>query len=109
MCLNCATGYYLKDGSCSKAIKNCASYADNTMAICTECNYGFSLLNNLCVRNSVLGCKKEVSHICRECYKPFVLSNGNCDITNCKTYNEYKCVACNCGYFLTSEGVCKPN
>lgn len=109
ICLNCASDYYLTEGICKNAIRNCKTYTDNKKTICTECSYGYSLISNLCVQNSVLGCKNEVSHICQECYKPFTLANGNCDITNCKTYNEYKCVACHCGYFLTFDGTCKAN
>lgn len=58
--------------------------------------------------NSILGCKHEVEHVCKECIRPFSLSNGNCEIPNCKGYNEYRCVTCNCGYYLTPEGLCKP-
>lgn len=107
ICLNCASNYYLKDGTCSPAIKNCVTYADDVRQNCTDCAYGFSLINNLCVENSVLGCRTEVSHVCKECYKPFKLANGNCEIANCKTYNEYSCVACNCGYYLNTDGICK--
>jgi hypothetical protein len=107
ICLNCASNYFLKDGSCSPAIRNCLSYEDNSMSKCTDCSFGFSLINNLCVENSVLGCRNEVSHVCKECYRPFLLANGNCEITNCKTYNEYRCATCNCGYYLTRDGVCK--
>lgn len=58
--------------------------------------------------NSILGCKNELDHVCKECYKPFTLLDGHCEINHCKTYNDYKCVACNCGYFLTQNGICKP-
>lgn len=107
ICLNCASNYYLNNGICKQAIKSCVSYSDDSKTTCTDCAYGFSLINNFCVENSVLGCRNEISHICKECYRPFQLANGNCEITNCKTYNEYRCVACNCGYYLTPEGVCK--
>jgi len=66
------------------------------------------LINNLCAQNSVLGCKNEVNYVCKECIKPFSLNNGNCYISNCKTYNEYRCAACECGYYLTIDGICKP-
>jgi hypothetical protein len=107
ICLNCASNFFLNNGACSPAIKNCVSYSDDAKTICTDCRNGFSLINNICVENSVLGCRNEVAHVCRECYKPFQLANGNCEIPNCKTYNEYRCVTCHCGYYLNFEGVCK--
>jgi hypothetical protein len=58
--------------------------------------------------NLILGCKSEVDHVCKECYKPFRLNAGDCEIPYCKTYNDYKCVACDCGFFLESHGLCKP-
>jgi len=105
--LNCYLDFYLKNGVCEKSIKDCEEYTDDTKTICTTCAYGHSLINNFCVENSILGCRREVDHVCKECHKPFFISNGNCEISNCKTYNEYKCVTCNCGYYLTFEGVCK--
>lgn len=99
--------FFLKVGSCEKSIKNCASFTDSTRAVCTACTNGHSLYNNICVSNSILGCKNEIDHVCKECYKPFFVSNGNCEISHCKTYNDYKCVACECGFFLTSDGICK--
>lgn len=65
ICLNCASNYYLKDGSCKPAIKDCVSYTDDTRTACTACAYAHSLINNLCVENSVLGCRNEVSHVCK--------------------------------------------
>lgn len=57
--------------------------------------------------NSILGCKNEVEHVCKECYKPFKSEGGDCIIAHCKKYNDYGCVACECGYFLTPQGICK--
>ena len=87
ICLNCASNYYLNDGICKQAIKSCVSYTDDSKTICTDCAYGYSLINNFCSENSVLGCRSEISYVCKECYRPFQLANGNCEITNCKTYN----------------------
>ena len=90
-----------------KTVKNCIKFSDVARQVCTDCGSGFSLYNNICVSNSILGCKNELDHVCKECYKPFKLNNGNCEINHCKTYNDYQCVACQCGFFLTSRGVCK--
>ena len=113
-CINCAAGtiknnigFYLQAGTCVKTVKNCAKFSDKNKQICTDCFHGFSLYNNICVMNSILGCKAEVDHVCKECYKPYKLEDGDCKIQNCKTYNDYKCVARECGYFLTPQGVCK--
>lgn len=100
-------GFYLKEGSCVETVKDCVKFSDHERKICTDCDQGFSLYNNICVQNSILGCKNEVDHVCKECYRPFNLNNGHCDIQHCKSYNDYKCVACQCGYFLTDKGVCK--
>lgn len=99
--------FYLKAGSCQKTIKNCAKFVEETRETCTECARGYSLYNNICYMNSILGCKNEIDHVCKECYKPFTLRDGHCEINQCKTYNDYKCVACNCGFFLTQNGICK--
>lgn len=58
ICINCASGFILNGGICSIAIKNCLSYADQAHSICTSCAPDHSLINNLCVRNLVLGCRK---------------------------------------------------
>jgi hypothetical protein len=72
-----------------------------------NCKKGFSLYNNNCVENSIVGCKKEVDHVCQECFPLFTLNNGHCIISQCKSYNDYSCVTCECGYYLTSQGNCK--
>jgi hypothetical protein len=72
-----------------------------------NCKAGFSLFNNNCVENSIVGCKKEVDHVCQDCHPLFTLSNGHCIIGHCKAYNDYSCVACDCGFYLTPQGACK--
>ena len=103
----CYKGFYLRNGRCEKTVKNCIKFSDKTKQTCTDCEHGFSLFQNICVQNSILGCKEEDNHVCRECYRPFRLVDGDCLIANCKTYNDYKCVACECGFFLTPNGICK--
>ena len=114
-CVNCAEGTILNNigfnlfgGRCDLTVKNCVKFSDSQRKVCTECAHGYSLYSNICVMNSILGCKNEVDHICKECYKPFKLQvSGDCKIENCKTYNDYKCVACECGFFLAPNGICK--
>lgn len=64
VCINCALGkinvnigFYLQNGQCLKAIRNCVKYTDDSKAICSDCATDYSLINNLCVRNSILGCR----------------------------------------------------
>lgn len=34
--------------------------------------------------------------------------NGNhCDIAHCKSYNDFGCVGCECGYYLSADKTCK--
>lgn len=101
------SGFYLKGGKCEETVRNCVHFSDPERKNCADCAHGYSLYSNICFINSILGCKNEIDHVCKDCYKPFRLNNGNCEIPHCKTYNDYKCVACNCGFFLTSTGVCK--
>lgn len=62
-----------------------------------------------CRHNNLLGCKYETSqHTCTECYSPFQISNGFCDIDNCKILNDYGCTSCECGFYLTADRTCQP-
>lgn len=100
-------GFFLRANECVVTVKNCVKFSDQQRQTCSDCAQGYSLFNNICVMNSILGCKNEIDHVCKACYSPFKLENEDCKIQNCKTYNDYKCVACECGYFLTEQGVCK--
>lgn len=62
-----------------------------------------------CRHNYLLGCKEETtSHTCKECYPPFEINGQHCDVPNCRTLNDFGCVACECGFYLTSTRLCKP-
>lgn len=45
-------------------------------------------------------------HTCQECFEPFQLKNGQCDISDCQTLNDYGCVTCECGFYLTKDRTC---
>ena len=70
--MNCATGTYiliidfvLKDGVCQTGIKDCKLLTnDGNNLICEDCKEGYSLVNNACLRNRILGCKREEEKIC---------------------------------------------
>ena len=75
-------------------------------SICFECENNYSLVSNNCLKNKILGCKKEQFNSCTECYQPFELSSGHCSIDNCKSYSDFGCVACECGYYITKDRIC---
>jgi hypothetical protein len=64
VCTNCASGkininlgFLLQNGNCINAVKNCMKFTDNSMKVCSSCARDYSLINSICVRNSILGCK----------------------------------------------------
>ena len=99
-------GFVLSGGRCVKGIKDCVSYLDASHEVCVDCTKNHSLVNNACLLNTILGCKKEVDHTCKECYEPFSLKDGHCEINECKSYNDFGCTACHCGYFITDSRTC---
>ena len=97
----------MKEHKCVLGIKHCAVY--NNDGECTECEQDYSLILSQCRRNSLLGCKYETSsHTCQECYPPFTLNGQHCDIDQCRILNDYGCVSCECGFYLTPDRDCKP-
>jgi hypothetical protein len=46
-------------------------------------------------------------HNCQECFSPFQLTSYQCSISNCKSLNDFGCVACECGYYLTESRTCQ--
>lgn len=97
----------MTEHKCVLGIKHCAIY--NNDGECTECEQDYSLILSQCRRNSLLGCKYETSsHTCQECYPPFTLNGQHCDIDQCRILNDYGCVSCECGFYLTPERDCKP-
>ena len=91
---------------CKVGTLNCDSYDD--AGKCKKCSNEYSLIFGECKHNSLLGCKVEdENHSCRQCYKPFVLENNHCYIPNCKALNDYGCVSCECGFFITEDRRCQ--
>lgn len=72
-----------------------------------KCVSGYSLVNNLCLQSLILGCEFEENDVCGKCAAPFHKVKDHCEIKDCASYNEYGCVACECGFYLTNEGKCK--
>lgn len=106
-CINCAKGFLLENGTCKQGIVNCASHLTlGDMVICDQCEPGNSLMNNNCLPNSILGCKDQVGEVCNDCYDPFFEKNNHCEVPNCKSHNEYGCVSCECGFYLTPDRKC---
>lgn len=115
--------YFLENGICLSGIRHCIKYlqkgetskytsidlnADNQAdQVCTECKPNFSLINNACVKNKILGCQNEINHKCLKCHEPFEKKQEHCEIKNCVSYNDFGCTACDCGYFLNFRNVCE--
>lgn len=70
-CTNCALGiilcylgFNLQNGICLQTIKNCQKFTDSSNTVCTNCRTDYSLISNLCVKNSILGCKVQENKKC---------------------------------------------
>ncbi|CAM6005797.1 unnamed protein product [Sphagnum balticum] len=106
MCVNCANGYIRTNGTCALGVKYCQQYG--TAGECNQCDPDYSLVLNECKHNYLLGCKNEQpDHTCQECYHPFELQNYHCLIPNCKALNDFGCVSCECGFYLTQIRGCQ--
>ena len=104
-CNNCANGFRRVDGQCKTGVKYCEEYHQD--GTCKKCNIEYSLIFSECKHNSLLGCKIEQSdHTCSECHKPFTLENRQCFIKDCKTYNDFGCISCECGFYITENRSC---
>ena len=62
----------------------------------------------MCLKNTILGCQIEnEAGGCKKCYEPiFRLVDKHCEVDNCRSVNEYGCIACECGFYLTEGGIC---
>ena len=107
MVLNIFTsGFYRVAGKCKEGVQNCQDYKKD--GTCRQCNVNYSLIFGSCKHNILLGCKAvKEDHTCKECYEPFESVGNHCDIEDCQTLNDYGCVACECGSYLTEERKCK--
>ena len=45
------------DGECEEGIKHCVKYnTKGATKVCENCQTGFSMINNMCLKNKILGC-----------------------------------------------------
>lgn len=80
--------YFLNSGKCEPGIKECEKYLSETSRdICSSCKKYYSLVNNACLKNKILGCEFETNHRCEKCSEPFRKKDDHCEISNCVTYN----------------------
>jgi hypothetical protein len=73
--------------ACNLIIPNCANVQND---LCLNCNTGFYLRNNSCIKVSALcGSYNLVTGVCLTCLTGYTLNNANglCWDTNCKTQN----------------------
>ncbi|ELP86780.1 hypothetical protein EIN_528290 [Entamoeba invadens IP1] len=96
------------NGMCTNSIKNCV-FMTNTK--CQECNSGFILSNNSCVKNDI-NCLNSSKYGCLRCVDTYYFNNSNkrCEKCNencqtCMTFST-KCLSCKYNEFLTNS-VCK--
>lgn len=82
-CKNCASGYYKRDNRCFREIPFCRSYSAN--GYCENCELGYERINGLCTRELAFNVDPE-----------------------CNIKNEYGCIGCNKGFFLTPAKECEP-
>lgn len=100
------SGFRRVDGGCKTGFKNCQKYDENGK--CADCKNDYSLVLGHCRHNFLLGCRlEEADHTCKDCFAPFKKNGNHCDIPHCKSYNDFGCVGCECGYYLTGEKDCK--
>ena len=105
-CINCANGYRRIDGVCVIGTKECVEYEED--GSCRMCLEEYSLLFGECRHNLLLGCRTELGdHRCADCFAPFELDSYSCRIKNCKSYNDYGCYSCECGYYVTEGYTCR--
>lgn len=82
----------------------CSAYADN--GVCRECKTGFFLHRGACVQRKIIGCNKQQSDKCSECYPPFVNDGGICKVSGCTSFTDYGCTTCLAPYYLKGDGAC---
>ena len=111
ICENCISDFVLTEDSklCHKAEKNCAVYKNelvNEKLVCAECEYGYYLVENECVKGEVLFCLQYTienkTPRCILCDNDFYLKDDFCEarqvlIHNCEKYKadkEGECESC---------------
>ena len=106
-CLKCGNGKTLSSGTCvdsPSCPENCAPNSCNSPPVCSACNSGFYLENNLCVACGIPNCNSCI-HItnttfCTACAAGFTpnadscVSNNSCSV-GCTTCINSVCYACN--------------
>lgn len=104
LCYSCASGYFLKDGTCIACHASCTTCTDSTF--CASCNVGYYNATNsnygTCAQCSV-GCQTCTSlTACTLCGTGFRLSTGLCVACglNCQQCTNSACTSCAIGYAL---------
>lgn len=124
ICSKCREGYYwdptlIMCRFLAEAKPGCKF--QRTMSTCQQCNEGFVLNQNQCIKCAVTNCLdcSEGSNICKKClagYTSTTTSNQNsncglrCGVTNCDTCtpgNANSCLKCLDGYRLVNPTTCE--
>lgn len=106
-CAQCNNGFtLLPSGLCQQqvvqiTITNCASVQNN---LCQNCNSGFYLKNNACLKVSVLcNGNNPSTGACLGCVNGYTLINGACYDLNCLNQNEDKCTQCKTNFRVAAS------
>lgn len=121
ICVLCATGFYLKNGSCSSRsvlLEQCKTYIPDS-DFCEKCAPGYFLASKgaACIAfpNGISGCRTYLSQsACLGCNADMYLKNNKCltvdaaeKIANCVYYDDPQtCNECQPGYIVI-EGKCE--
>ena len=107
-CESCNLGYYLPSNLNDKSrctpcdILHCLK-CEGTLEekICTECEYGYKLQDQQCIKACVLGwdsfcktCNYEKESICGSCYEGYYLPENDNEKTSCKYCGSYLIKKC---------------
>lgn len=98
-CLECNSGYSLKDNVCYAPIDHCKVQDGN---ICKECSDNYVLKDNVCYA-PINNCKIQDGGICKECNGGYGIHGGDgtycyVNIDKCRLQKENKCEQCISGY-----------
>ena len=110
-CASCKSGYYLKDGKCSKCSAECEECDASLTCLDQKCPLGQDSNPEGCKICDVLHCQKCETDlkVCDECFAgTFLADKNNCQHcpTGCKACtSESKCTECHDNYEL-KEGKC---
>lgn len=111
LCRQCILGYMpnFSGTKCVTRLPYCIKASINGDSFCSECQEGFTLINNDCVQNSITNCLEysvqDGGLICNKCSNEYYLYNNKLclagKVENCLQYvnnQPFKCTQCKSEY-----------